>query len=258
MHEQRQEEEVEAVDLGQQGGKAPLPGKVRLAQGMHVIDHQEGVLVDGVAMIRVADDQGVDAVELGDEQLQDAQRMHGAQRVRGVGPEQNFAQTVPQEGSFGDVHIEHRERVGKAVFGVLRQPVAMRRNHGEDAENSFGAGEQRRFGDIDAAILDHEVGAWNRGALASLGAVERLSRRGQSLHEQDRAAIDRARMAVIRAHPVGGIGGAFGFEADALGGGFVLRMPIEAVVVAAAAEVEKAARGAEKFKRRRSVVMHRI
>ena len=65
-------------------------------------------------------------------------------------------------------------------------------------------------------------------------------------------------MAVIRAHPVGGIGGAFGFQADTLGGSFILGMPIEAVVVAAAAEVEKAARGAEKFKGRRSVVMHRI
>ena len=65
-------------------------------------------------------------------------------------------------------------------------------------------------------------------------------------------------MAVIGSHPVGGIGGAFGFEADTLGGGFILRMPIEAVVVAAAAEVEKAARSAEKFKRRRSVVMHRV
>ena len=65
-------------------------------------------------------------------------------------------------------------------------------------------------------------------------------------------------MAVVRPHPVSGVGGAFGFEADTLRRRFILRMPIEAVVVAAAAEVEKASRGAEKFKRRRSVVVHRI
>ena len=65
-------------------------------------------------------------------------------------------------------------------------------------------------------------------------------------------------MTVVGAHPVGGVGGALGFEADALRRRFILRMPIEAVVVAAAAEVEKTARGAEKIKGRRSVVVHRI
>ncbi len=49
------------------------------------------MLVDRVAMIGVANDQCIDAVELGDEQLQDPQGMHGAQRVRGVGAEQDLA-----------------------------------------------------------------------------------------------------------------------------------------------------------------------
>ena len=65
-------------------------------------------------------------------------------------------------------------------------------------------------------------------------------------------------MTVVGPHPVGRVGGALGFEADTLRRRFILRMPIEAVVVAAAAQVEKAARGAQKFKRRRSVVVHRI
>src|ERR1700733_15812056 len=67
------------------------------------------------------------------------------------------------------------------------------------------------------------------------------------LHEQRGAAIDGAGVAVVGAHPVTGVGGAAGFKANGAGGGFVLRLPVERVVVAAVAEVEKAAGGCEKI-----------
>ena len=134
----------------------------------------------------------------------------------------------------------------------------MRCDQGKDAKNALRTGEQRSFRNIDAAVLDHEVGARNGNPLAPLRPVERLPCRRQSLHGQDRAAIDRARMTVVGPHPVGGVGSALGFEPDTLRRRFILRMPIEAVVVAAAAQVEKTARGAEKLKRRRGVVVHRI
>ncbi len=170
VHEYREEEEVEAIDLREQGRKAPFPGKLRLAQGVNIVDDQKGMLVDGVAMIGVANDQRVNAVELGNKQFQDAECVHGAQRVRGVRSEQDLAQTVPQEWTFGDVHIEHRESVGQAVFGILRQPVAVRRDQREDAKNSLRAGEQRGFGDIDAPVLHHEVGSRNREHVCAVAA----------------------------------------------------------------------------------------
>ncbi len=63
-------------------------------------------------------------------------------------------------------------------------------------------------------------------------------------------------MAVVGPHPVGRIRGALGLQPDTPGRGFILRMPIEAIVIAAAAEVEKAARSAEKIKGGCGFIMH--
>ncbi len=98
--------------------------------------------------------------------------------------------------------------------------------------------------DVDAALVEEEVGAGDGRAAAAELAVE-ADRRGQMLHEQRGAAIDDARVAVVGAHPVGRVGGAAGFKADGVGGGFVLRLPVERVVVAAVAEVQETSGGGE-------------
>ena len=95
VHEQREQKQVEAVDFGQEPGETLFPLVMRLAEGVDVIDDEEGVLVDGVAMVGVADDERVDAMEFGDEQLEDSEGVHGAQSMGGVGADQNFAQAVP-------------------------------------------------------------------------------------------------------------------------------------------------------------------
>ena len=108
VQQQGEEEEVEAVDFGEQLRQALLVLVRGRAQGVDIVDDEEGVLVDGVAVVAVADDERVDAVELGDEHLENAERVHGAQRVRGVGAEQDFAQRVPEIGPFGDVRWRGR------------------------------------------------------------------------------------------------------------------------------------------------------
>src|SRR5580658_2971517 len=65
------------------------------------------------------------------------------------------------------------------------------------------------------------------------------------LHQESGAAIDDAGVAIVGPHPVAGVGGSAGFKADGVGSGFVLRLPVERVVVAAVAEVEKTAGGGE-------------
>ena len=67
------------------------------------------------------------------------------------------------------------------------------------------------------------------------------------LHQQRGAAVDHARVPVVGAHPVGGIGSASRFKADGVGRGFVLRLPVERVVVAAVAEVQKTSRRGQKI-----------
>ena len=79
MQQQGEQEEIEAVDLRQQLGKPLLVFVRGLAQAVDIVDGQEGMLIDGVAMIAVANDQGVNAVELRDQHLQNAEGMHGAQ-----------------------------------------------------------------------------------------------------------------------------------------------------------------------------------
>ena len=97
---------------------------------------------------------------------------------------------------------------------------------------------------VDAALVEEEVGSGDGGAAAAELAIE-ADRGGQVLHQQRGAAIDDAGVAIVGAHPVGGVGGAAGLQADGVGGGFVLRLPVEGVVVAAVAEVEKTSGGGE-------------
>ncbi len=67
------------------------------------------------------------------------------------------------------------------------------------------------------------------------------------LHQQRGAPVDDARVAVVGPHPVGGIGGAARFQADGVGRCFVLRLPVERVVVAAVAEVQETSGGGEEI-----------
>ncbi len=65
MKQEREQEEIEAIDFGQQLREAVLVVLRGLAEGVDVVDGEEGMLVDGVAVVAVADDESVDAVELG-------------------------------------------------------------------------------------------------------------------------------------------------------------------------------------------------
>ncbi len=102
---------------------------------------------------------------------------------------------------------------------------------------------------IDAALVKKKVGSGDGRAAATELAVE-ADRGGKMLHEERGAAIDDAGVAVVGAHPVAGVGGAASFKADGAGGGFVLRLPVERVVVATVAEVEKTSGGGEEIEGR--------
>ena len=252
VQQQGEQEEVEAIDLRQQLGEALLVVADRLAKAVDVVDGEQGVLVDGVAVIAVANHQGVDAVELGDEHLQNAEGVHGAQGMGGVGSEQDFAQGVPQIGPLGDVDGQGGQRVGDAVFGGLGERVAVRGHEREDAQDGAGVVELRAGNDVDAALVEEEVGAGDGGAAAAELAIE-ADRRGQMLHQERGAAVDDAGVAIVGPHPVRRIGGAAGLQADGVGGGFVLGLPVEGIVVAAVAEVEKTSGGGEEVEGRLGV-----
>ncbi len=225
VEKDREEEQVETVHFREQSTE-PFGVVMQgtggwLAQGMNIVDGEEGVFIDGVAVVAVANNERINAMELGNQHFENAEGMHGAEGVGGVGTEQNFAKVIPEVRAFGDVDGEDGERVGDAVFRGLGEGVAVVADGGEDAEQPVGVGELRGWANVDAALVEEEIGALDGGtALAEL-FVE-ADRRGQVFHQQHGAAVDGARVTIIGAHPVGGVGGAAGFEADAEGGCFVL------------------------------------
>ena len=72
-----------------------LPLRRGLAQQVHVMNSDEGVLVYCVAVIRIAHDQCIDTMKLRDQHLEHAKGMHTPQRMRSMRPEQDFTQNVP-------------------------------------------------------------------------------------------------------------------------------------------------------------------
>jgi hypothetical protein len=115
----------------------------------------------------------------------------------------------------------------------------------EDAQDGASVVETRAGSDVDAALFEEEVRAGD-GSVAAAELAIKADRGGHVFHEQSGAAVDDACMAIVCAHPISRICGAAGFQADAVGGGFVLGLPVEGIVVAAVTEVEKTSRGGEK------------
>ncbi len=164
-------------------------------------------------------------MELRNQHLQNPQRVHGAQRVRRVGPQQNLAQRVPKVRPFGDGDGENRQRVRDAIFRGLRKRIAVRGHQRKNAQDGCGVVELRAGLNVDPTLVEQKIGSGNGRAAAAELAIK-AHRRGQVLHQQRGAPIHYARVPVIGAHPVRGIGGASGFKADGARGRLILRLPV--------------------------------
>ena len=62
---------------------------------MQHLNRENAVFIHRVAMVEIAQDQRIDRLEFRNGEGEQAQRMHGAQRVGGVGQHQDFAQMLP-------------------------------------------------------------------------------------------------------------------------------------------------------------------
>ena len=197
-------------------------------------------------MIAVADHQRIDAVELRDQHLQDSQSVHRAQGMSRVRSQQHLAQRIPQVGSLGNRDRQNRQRVGNAILGRLRQRVPVCGHQREDAQDGRGVVELRAGLDVDAALIEQKIGPRDGRAPPPELTVE-AHRGRQMFHQQRRAAIHHARMPVIGAHPVAGIGRAPRFQADRSRRSLILRLPVQRVVVAPVPEMQKTSRRRQKI-----------
>ncbi|HEY3739584.1 MAG TPA: hypothetical protein VGL53_07060, partial [Bryobacteraceae bacterium] len=79
--------------------------------------------------------------------------------MRGVGPDEDFAQIIPEERAFGHLHGEHGKIVEDAVLRVLTELVAVRGDDSEDEEDGFAVDAGGGFGQIESAVVEEEVGS---------------------------------------------------------------------------------------------------
>ena len=127
------------MQVVEQCGKAAGPlGKGRgffrrVSQAVQRVDEDKGVFVDGVAMVTVTDDKGVDAMELWQEEFKDAPGVHAAQSEAGGGAAENALEVPPK---------------GFALFHV----------RGEDGQGGFDAFFRGR-GETEAGFADGLKGA---------------------------------------------------------------------------------------------------
>src|SRR5277367_2296756 len=112
-------------------------------------------------------------MELGDEQLEDAQRVHGSQRMGGIRTEQDFAQAIPQERAFRHLNRQHRKAFGDTVFGALAQLVTMQGYLAKDAQDRIAVDVGGRFIEVETAVFEEEIGAGYWSAFAAKLLVER-------------------------------------------------------------------------------------
>ena len=144
---------------------------------------------------------------------------------------------------------QRRQRIRDAVFRGLRQRVAVRGHQRKNAQNRRRIVELRSRRNVDPPLIQQKIRPCNRRSPLAKLLVE-AHRRRQVLHQQRRAPIDHARMAVIGSHPVARVRCPARLQANRIRRRFILRLPVQRVVVAPMPEVQKTSRRRQKIKRR--------
>ena len=62
---------------------------------MQILDGEEGMLIDGVTMIKIADHESFDSLEFRQQQGQQAERVHGSERIGGMWLDERFLEVEP-------------------------------------------------------------------------------------------------------------------------------------------------------------------
>src|ERR1700749_1368741 len=128
----------------------------------------------------------------------------------------------------------------------------MRGHQRKDPQDRCRVAELCTGKNVDASLVEDEIGS-SDGCAAPPELAIKAHRRRKMFHQQRRAPIDDARMAIVSAHPVRGVGGTARFKTDGVCGSFILWRPVERVVIAAVAEVQETSRRSEKVECRFSI-----
>ena len=127
VQQRRQEHQLRVLHIAQYAAKpsrphAHLPG-LRLLQPVQSIDHNQGVLIHRVAVVRIADHQRVNPVELRQQQLQNPQRVHHAQRLARKEPQQDLLHVPPQRRPLLQMRRQQRQGLRDPLLAPAFQPA---------------------------------------------------------------------------------------------------------------------------------------
>ena len=86
------------LEFAQDVGEFLFPVGGFAAEILEIFDGDEGMGVDGVVMIEIADDQRIDGSEFGEKADQNALRVHGAEGVGGVRGDEDLLEVRPDCG----------------------------------------------------------------------------------------------------------------------------------------------------------------
>ena len=118
------------------------------------------MLVDGVAVIGIADDECVDAMELGHDKFEDAKRVHGAESASREWPGKDGSQVAPQDWTIFQVGGEPRQGIFKVDFGFAGESGIGISDRGEGGQCGVGIvlGRIAGAGEGDAASAEFDAG----------------------------------------------------------------------------------------------------
>ena len=191
-------------------------------------------------MIEVAHHQGIDRFQFRQEQRKQAQRMHGAQRLGGMRLGQDFTQVQPQLRSSRRRGCQGWQHALNLVFRGRAQPHVMMGDEMEKPEQDLGILQGGRLTQENQAIDHGKVGVGDSRPQVVKVARKRGPGRRDFVQQLGCGAMNRAGVAEINPHPVGGRESLRIVHSDPEFGGFFLCLPGQKVVVSTGAKVQEA------------------
>ena len=251
VEQQREEDERQmrqlARDLGEQRG-----GVLELAraQAFELAHRNQRMPVDGVDMVEVVQNAGVEVAKLRDDRAEHARQMHRLERVGDA-----LARRENRHQRGGDARVpahavvDQAEIVAHQLVGAARQAHVLRLAVGVNRD------QVERILLKEIGLRDAQQIALNDHARTNLAArrAAKKSPAGAVLgHARDQAlgeAMDRRRMLVVRAHQRGAGGLSFlGLEAEQRFNPF-LHLESELIKMASRQEVQRITHAPEKIAR---------
>ena len=207
----------------------------------------EHVLIDGVAVIEVANDETIDFLILGKQRQQRTGLAHRRQRPVGMPALESLRENRPNPLSGLRLLLDQRQRLGNAFFRRHRQAQIVARQEQEEIPNQCGPRFQRvRSAEKHTAPGDRKITVReSRAAVANL-REQGPPRRRRLVNHSGSQTREHAHVAEVLPHPVFGAAHIAKGGARVRLGDAVLSVEAELVAVAAVEEMQVAAKGKEK------------